>query len=84
MVFFSWLSQYVSTNNVAHVACVRRKKMIRFGTNVDLSDERKWHNQLQELNKLPPFARVSDALLLILTSVLLCLLLWACQDLCWF
>jgi len=32
--------------------------MIKFGTNVDLSDEKKWHNQLQELNKLPPFARV--------------------------
>jgi len=33
--------------------------MIRFGTNVDLSDGKKWHHQLQELDKLPPFARVS-------------------------
>ncbi|KAK3699393.1 hypothetical protein QZH41_018548 [Actinostola sp. cb2023] len=33
-------------------------KWIKFGTNVDLSDERKWKIQLQELNKLPPFTRV--------------------------
>jgi lysine-specific demethylase 6A len=33
----------------------------RFGTNVDLSDERKWRAQLQELQKLPPFARVVSA-----------------------
>lgn len=36
-------------------------KMLRFGTNVDLSDERKWRAQLQELQKLPPFARVVSA-----------------------
>lgn len=35
--------------------------MLRFGTNVDLSDERKWKPQLQELNKLPAFARVVSA-----------------------
>nr|CAD7428039.1 unnamed protein product [Timema monikensis] len=33
-------------------------KMLKFGTNVDLSDERKWRPQLQELMKLPAFARV--------------------------
>lgn len=33
----------------------------RFGTNVDLSDERKWRPQLQELTKLPAFARVVSA-----------------------
>lgn len=33
----------------------------RFGTNVDLSDERKWRVQLNELQKLPPFARVVSA-----------------------
>jgi len=33
----------------------------RFGTNVDLSDERKWRSQLQELTKLPAFARVVSA-----------------------
>ncbi|XP_020706791.2 histone demethylase UTY isoform X2 [Athalia rosae] len=36
-------------------------KMLRFGTNVDLSDERKWRVQLQELMKLPAFARVVSA-----------------------
>ncbi|XP_043486322.1 histone demethylase UTY isoform X6 [Polistes fuscatus] len=36
-------------------------KMLRFGTNVDLSDERKWKTQLQELIKLPAFARVVSA-----------------------
>lgn len=36
-------------------------KMLRFGTNVDLSDDRKWKTQLQELMKLPAFARVISA-----------------------
>lgn len=36
-------------------------KTIKFGTNVDLSDERKWRPQLQELTKLPAFARVVSA-----------------------
>lgn len=36
-------------------------KMIRFGTNVDLSDERKWKQQLIELMKLPAFTRVVSA-----------------------
>ncbi|XP_017470513.1 PREDICTED: lysine-specific demethylase 6A isoform X1 [Rhagoletis zephyria] len=36
-------------------------KMLRFGTNVDLSDERKWRTQLAELQKLPAFARVISA-----------------------
>ena len=34
------------------------KKMIRFGTNVDLSDPDKWRPQLAELTKLPAFTRV--------------------------
>lgn len=33
----------------------------RFGTNVDLSDERKWRVQMAELQKLPPFVRVVSA-----------------------
>lgn len=33
-------------------------KMLKFGTNVDLSDERKWRIQLQELIKLPPYLRL--------------------------
>ena len=36
-------------------------KTIKFGTNVDLSDEKKWRTQLQELMKLPAFARVVSA-----------------------
>ncbi len=33
-------------------------KTIKFGTNVDLSDENKWKIQIQELAKLPAFMRV--------------------------
>lgn len=36
-------------------------KTVKFGTNVDLSDEKKWRTQLQELMKLPAFARVVSA-----------------------
>ncbi|XP_064072338.1 lysine-specific demethylase 6A isoform X2 [Vanessa tameamea] len=39
----------------------RTARMLRFGTNVDLSDERKWRPQLTELQKLPAFARVASA-----------------------
>ncbi|KAK6292508.1 hypothetical protein J4Q44_G00370920 [Coregonus suidteri] len=48
----------------AESATRRRKgpfKHIKFGTNIDLSDERKWKLQLQELSKLPAFARVVSA-----------------------
>jgi histone demethylase len=42
--------------------CRKKKfKYIKFGTNVDLSDERKWKPQLQELMKLPAFTRVVSA-----------------------
>ncbi|XP_018421305.1 PREDICTED: lysine-specific demethylase 6A isoform X5 [Nanorana parkeri] len=36
-------------------------KTIKFGTNIDMSDERKWKLQLHELTKLPAFARVVSA-----------------------
>ena len=36
----------------------KRHKSIKFGTNVDLSDEAKWRPQLHELSKLPAFCRV--------------------------
>ncbi|XP_062982627.1 lysine-specific demethylase 6A isoform X2 [Elgaria multicarinata webbii] len=42
----------------------RRKgpfKTIKFGTNVDLSDDKKWKLQLHELTKLPAFVRVVSA-----------------------
>ncbi|KAL4656837.1 lysine-specific demethylase 6A isoform X2 [Arapaima gigas] len=41
--------------------CKGPLKYIKFGTNIDLSDERKWKLQLQELSKLPAFARVVSA-----------------------
>ncbi|KAM8750136.1 lysine-specific demethylase 6A-like isoform 1-T1 [Rhynchonycteris naso] len=42
----------------------RRKgpfKTIKFGTNIDLSDDKKWKLQLRELTKLPAFVRVVSA-----------------------
>ncbi|PAV63972.1 hypothetical protein WR25_02724 isoform A [Diploscapter pachys] len=33
-------------------------KLIKFGTNVDLSDDVRWKTQLQELAKMPPFCRL--------------------------
>uniref|UniRef100_A0A7N6BDH8 [histone H3]-trimethyl-L-lysine(27) demethylase n=1 Tax=Anabas testudineus TaxID=64144 RepID=A0A7N6BDH8_ANATE len=46
-------------------SALRRKKgpfkHIKFGTNIDLSDDKKWKQQLQELSKLPAFARVVSA-----------------------
>ncbi|XP_043190605.1 lysine-specific demethylase 6A-like, partial [Amphibalanus amphitrite] len=39
----------------------RGHKTIKFGTNVDLSDEKKWRPQLLELMKLPAFCRVVSA-----------------------
>ncbi|KAL3074208.1 hypothetical protein niasHS_015038 [Heterodera schachtii] len=36
-------------------------KIIKFGTNIDLSDERKFYVQLKELNKLPAFCRLNSA-----------------------
>lgn len=50
-----------SGNGRRKKGCKNGNKMLRFGTNVDLSDERKWKTQLQELQKLPPFARVVSA-----------------------
>ncbi|XP_034020376.1 lysine-specific demethylase 6B [Thalassophryne amazonica] len=36
-------------------------KIIKFGTNIDLSDPKRWKLQLQELQKLPAFMRVSSS-----------------------
>ncbi|CAL8402032.1 unnamed protein product [Boreogadus saida] len=36
-------------------------KIIKFGTNIDLSDPKRWKQQLQELMKLPSFMRVSSS-----------------------
>ncbi|KAK2879719.1 hypothetical protein Q8A73_023531 [Channa argus] len=37
------------------------KKIIKFGTNIDLSDPKRWKPQLQELLKLPAFMRVESS-----------------------
>eukprot|EP00731_Ephydatia_muelleri_P029501 Em0021g24a len=37
----------------------RRKKQLKFGTNVDLSDKVRWHLQLAEIEKLPRFIQVT-------------------------
>uniref|UniRef100_W5M1F1 [histone H3]-trimethyl-L-lysine(27) demethylase n=1 Tax=Lepisosteus oculatus TaxID=7918 RepID=W5M1F1_LEPOC len=53
-------NESTSSDNVGR----RRKgpfKTIKFGTNIDLSDEKKWKLQLHELSKLPAFARVVSA-----------------------
>ncbi|XP_051996253.1 lysine-specific demethylase 6A-like isoform X1 [Xyrauchen texanus] len=53
-------SEMTSSDSVSR----RRKgplKQIKFGTNIDVSDEKKWKLQLQELGKLPAFARVVSA-----------------------
>ncbi|XP_064166423.1 lysine-specific demethylase 6A isoform X2 [Anguilla rostrata] len=53
------------TESTSSENLVRRRKgpfkHIKFGTNIDLSDERKWKLQLHELSKLPAFARVVSA-----------------------
>jgi len=50
-----------SDSNSSGTKSKKKGKMIKFGTNVDLSDERKWKPQLAELTKLPAFTRVVSA-----------------------
>ncbi|KAL1272188.1 hypothetical protein QQF64_028050 [Cirrhinus molitorella] len=53
-------SEMMSSETVSR----RRKgpfKQVKYGTNIDVSDEKKWKLQLQELSKLPAFARVVSA-----------------------
>ncbi|XP_052004146.1 lysine-specific demethylase 6A-like isoform X3 [Xyrauchen texanus] len=56
---------YSDTESAPSENVVRRSrgpfKHIKFGTNIDLSDEKKWKLQLAELSKLPAFARVVSA-----------------------
>ncbi|UJR27393.1 hypothetical protein I4U23_008683 [Adineta vaga] len=51
------ITNKLSTNN-SSISAIRT---IKSGTNVDLSDERKWAAQLSELTKLPLFMRVVSA-----------------------
>ncbi|XP_055958910.1 lysine-specific demethylase 6A isoform X2 [Patella vulgata] len=50
-----------SDSNSSTSSKKKKSKVIKFGTNVDLSDERKWRSQLHELTKLPAFTRVVSA-----------------------
>uniref|UniRef100_A0A671QUF9 [histone H3]-trimethyl-L-lysine(27) demethylase n=1 Tax=Sinocyclocheilus anshuiensis TaxID=1608454 RepID=A0A671QUF9_9TELE len=61
-------SSFQESLRVSSCVCfsvVRRRrgpfKHIKFGTNIDLSDEKKWKLQLAELSKLPAFMRVVSA-----------------------
>ncbi|XP_051540858.1 serine/arginine repetitive matrix protein 2-like isoform X2 [Myxocyprinus asiaticus] len=51
-----------TTTNTATASSEQRAvgKIIKFGTNIDLSDPKRWKPQLQELLKLPAFMRVSS------------------------
>uniref|UniRef100_A0A8B9K2W4 [histone H3]-trimethyl-L-lysine(27) demethylase n=1 Tax=Astyanax mexicanus TaxID=7994 RepID=A0A8B9K2W4_ASTMX len=57
--------EHSDTESASVENLVRRRrgpfKHIKFGTNIDLSDERKWKLQLTELSKLPAFVRVVSA-----------------------
>ncbi|XP_067669128.1 lysine-specific demethylase 6A-like isoform X2 [Haliotis asinina] len=50
-----------SDSNSSSSSKGKKVKIIKFGTNVDLSDEKKWKLQLHELTKLPSFTRVVSA-----------------------
>uniref|UniRef100_A0A4Y6EQY7 [histone H3]-trimethyl-L-lysine(27) demethylase n=1 Tax=Brachionus koreanus TaxID=1199090 RepID=A0A4Y6EQY7_9BILA len=39
----------------------KKFRSIKFGTNLDLSDEKKWSRQIAEMSKLPPFMRFVSA-----------------------
>ncbi|CAF3567234.1 unnamed protein product [Adineta steineri] len=51
----------ISKKQSNHTSLGLSARTIKFGTNVDLSDEQKWAIQLAELNKLPLFLRVVSA-----------------------
>ncbi|ESO01127.1 hypothetical protein HELRODRAFT_82278 [Helobdella robusta] len=55
-----WKEKESDDDSVSSTSKIKRT-MIKFGTNIDLSDENKWRVQLQELTKLPAFARVVSA-----------------------
>ena len=58
ILLHSYLAGIICDKNIVFS---KKKKIIKFGTNVDLSDEKKWKTQLQELSKLPAFTRVVSA-----------------------
>ncbi|XP_066930632.1 histone demethylase UTY-like isoform X1 [Clytia hemisphaerica] len=50
----------------------KKFKMIKFGTNVDLSDTKKWKSQLAELTKLPLFCKIVFPQQVVCGSNMLC------------
>ena len=61
-VFFGNLLYFFQIEqNLDPVSGKPSRRTIKFGTNCDLSDERKWRLQIQELMKLPSWLRVVSA-----------------------
>ncbi|XP_031713095.1 uncharacterized protein LOC116388911 isoform X1 [Anarrhichthys ocellatus] len=58
--FFS-KAQPVHSNSTTSSEQKTAGKIIQFGTNIDLSDPKRWKPQLQELLKLPAFMRVESS-----------------------
>ncbi|XP_026122643.1 lysine-specific demethylase 6B-like isoform X2 [Carassius auratus] len=57
-------SENITSSSSAPNSSLEQKpvgKIIKFGTNIDLSDPKRWKPQLQELQKLPAFMRVSSS-----------------------
>jgi len=52
---------FVASNGQENPNQIRYGEKIDFGTNLDLSDERVWGEELEELNKLPQWLRVTDS-----------------------
>ena len=61
MYFCYYLQGTKSANPKYDFSGQDTRRTLKFGTNCDLSDEKKWGPQLQELNKLPAWARVVSA-----------------------
>ncbi|XP_056156120.1 lysine-specific demethylase 6B isoform X2 [Lampris incognitus] len=60
----SSISETPSKESSKEGSCGEQKpvgKIIKFGTNIDLSDPKRWKPQLQELQKLPAFMRVASS-----------------------
>ncbi|XP_061818038.1 uncharacterized protein [Nerophis lumbriciformis] len=55
------LTSKAATDNTSSSELKAVGKIIKFGTNIDLSDSKRWKPQLQELLKLPAFMRVESS-----------------------
>ena len=61
LILFLILCYFQIEQNLDPVSGKPSRRTIKFGTNCDLSDERKWRLQIQELMKLPSWLRVVSA-----------------------